>query len=71
MGVQCAYKIFYGGFQKMKRQYTFIGENGGFKTFTSYRKMKAWAEDPAHEGTYYISAPNITFKKTRLQVLSA
>lgn len=40
-----------------------------WKPFTSYRKMVEWAEDTAHDGTYYVSAPDITFQYTREQVL--
>lgn len=50
------------------RRYTYIG-NDGFKTFQSLKQMKEWARDESHDGTYYISAPNITFTKTRQQVL--
>ena len=32
--------------------------------------MVKWAKDDNHEGTYYISCPNITFKKTRQQILN-
>ena len=61
----------------MKKQYTYIGSEkefteGGckYKTFSSFRKMKEFAADATHDGIYYVSAPNITFKYTRDQVLS-
>lgn len=30
--------------------------------------MKEWAKDEAHNGTYYISCPDITFQKSREEV---
>jgi len=51
-----------------KRRYTYIGKDS-VKTFTSLKQMKEWAMDESHDGTYYISAPDITFTKTRQQVL--
>ena len=53
----------------MKKRYVWIGEYGKFKCFTSYKKMLDWASDENHDGTYYISCTDVTFKKTREQVL--
>lgn len=55
----------------MKRRYAWIG-NGYctcFKTFKSYNEMIAWAIDKRHEGTYYISCQNITFRMSREQII--
>ena len=56
----------------MERRYLWFG-NGtclGFKIFKSYREMIEWAKDDNHDGTYYIDCPNITFRKTRQQILN-
>lgn len=58
--------------QIMEKRYSYLG-NGtswGFKIFKSYKEMVEWAKDDKHYGTYYIDCPNITFKKTRQQILN-
>ena len=56
----------------MKRRYFWLGNGScwGFKIFKSYKDMVEWAKDDNHDGTYYISCPNITFKKTRQEILN-
>ena len=56
----------------MKRLYSWLG-NGSccrVKIFKSYKEMVEWAKGDNHDGTYYIDCPNITFKKTRQQILN-
>ena len=55
----------------MKRRYAWIGNGDCWrvKTFSSYKEMVEWAKNSEHEGIYYISCPDITFKKTREQIL--
>ena len=56
----------------MKRRYSWLGNGScwGVKIFKSYNDMVEWAKDDNHDGTYYISCPNITFKKTRQEILN-
>ena len=56
----------------MERRYSWLGNDScwRFKIFKSYREMVEWAKDDNHEGTYYIDCPDITFKKTRQQILN-
>ena len=56
----------------MKRRYAWIGsgDNCRFKSFKSYAEMFSWAKDSKHDGIYYISPPNVTFKKTREQIIN-
>lgn len=54
----------------MKRRYSWLGNGLCFKIFKSYKEMVEWAKDDNHDGTYYISCPNITFKKTRQEILN-
>ena len=55
----------------MKRRYVWIGNGDScrFKSFKSYAEMLSWAKDSKHNGIYYISCPNVTFKKTREQIM--
>ena len=52
----------------MERRYCYVGENC-IKTFTSYKKMLAFAQDESHKGNFYISTPQMTILKTRDQLL--
>ena len=59
----------------MKYRYSFVGnvnpENGSFlaNVFSSRREMLDYAQDEAHEGTYFVSTPMMTFKYTRAELL--
>ena len=50
------------------RRYTYVGDDC-VKTFSTFEQMKKWAKDEHHNGTFYISCPDITFKKTRQQII--
>lgn len=56
----------------MKRRYAWIGSGNScrFKIFKYYAEMLSWAKDSTHDGIYYISCPNVTFKKTREQMIN-
>ena len=58
-----------------KKRYSYVGSanefNGfgcKFKSFSSFKKMREFAQDESHDGTYYVTAPDITFKYTREQI---
>ena len=53
---------------KSNRRYVYL--NGTqFKSFTSIKKMREWAEEETHDGKYYVSCPNITFTYSKSQIL--
>ena len=40
-----------------------------WRTFFTRKAFTAWAKDPSHDGTYYVSTPQITFKFSRESIL--
>ena len=58
------------------RRYVYVGSSEEFefgsikfKTFSNFNEMRKFAKDEKHNGTYTISAPDITFKYKREQIL--
>ena len=49
------------------RRYAYLKETF-FKSFTSYKRMKEFAQTPENDGTYYVSSPSITIKMTQEEV---
>ena len=58
--------------EKIVRVYytTFIDVPCESENFSNEDEMVEWAKDNNHDGTYYIDCPNITFRKTRQQILN-
>ena len=53
---------------KNNRRYSYVGADM-VKTFKNFKQMQEFAKDEAHNGMYYISCTDVTFKKTRETIL--
>lgn len=57
-----------GGSHKLKNIRFSYTDGATFKTFSTRKAFLEWAKDENHNGTYYISYPNMTVTHTRAQV---